>query len=800
MAAIPVGAEFAVNTKTENAQIFPEITRLSNGGFVVAWHDGTDPNTTAPFDVRLRLFDPSGNPVTVGGDANDFIPTVGVDGSQINPSIASLGENGFVVTWFDEDTSTIYARRFNNNGTAVDAVDRVVQTLPGVIEPHALSVAGKADGSFAVVWSNDGEPDVFLQVFDPRGTGDGSFLPEPDPANINPVDPNQSRPDIASMGDNFIVTWTSGANALEDDVMGRVFAPDGSALSPTEIPIAIGSAEQDLAAVTALPNGGFVTTWYQQETDQIMVGRFNADGTPVGTPLTVNTAQTDSGPVDIAAFGNDYFVVTWTSVTLDVMAQVFVLDDTAGATPLPGQGNFLVGQVDGLQVTPTVTALDGARFAISWSDFRDPAAETDFGIRAQIFKVASDGGGNQPAAFTGDVTGGVVEAGTSTPGIPTATGTLVVTDPDGPDTLQPIVAGTRSIWGYGTVELTRDGVWTYTLDSANPTVDRLAAGETLTDRFVALAADGTQQVVTITITGADDGRTIMGTPEPDTLVGTSDDDVIRGLAGRDTLTGGAGDDSIDGGRGLDTAVFSGDLAGYRLTRIDERTVEIVDIDPSDGDDGTDVLSSIELLRFGGADPVTIGSLAGQPDWTLERDDVGVTAATYQLFLHGVPAAGGFDYLVMSDVNGADLNDPYYFIFNLENRYLNFASNLGTASPDGAAWFDTEYGALTYEQAVGKAFASIVTADALRAIGADPAVALDFFLDGRAFFEAVAAERVVRPGVDLAEATKIVMLGSMLYEAVKANVGSYGQAVNDFADIVYASGTHEDLGSSLFAVA
>ncbi|MCR9152306.1 MAG: VCBS domain-containing protein, partial [Rhodobacteraceae bacterium] len=46
--------------------------------------------------------------------------------------------------------------------------------------------------------------------------------------------------------------------------------------------------------------------------------------------------------------------------------------------------------------------------------------------------------------------------------------------------------------------------WTYTLDIADPTVDALGAGDTLTDTFTVEAADGTEQTVTITITGANE--------------------------------------------------------------------------------------------------------------------------------------------------------------------------------------------------------------------------------------------------------------------------------------------------------
>ena len=47
--------------------------------------------------------------------------------------------------------------------------------------------------------------------------------------------------------------------------------------------------------------------------------------------------------------------------------------------------------------------------------------------------------------------------------------------------------------------LTATGVWTYTLDNSNAAVQALNGAATLTDSFTALTADGTAQLVTITI-------------------------------------------------------------------------------------------------------------------------------------------------------------------------------------------------------------------------------------------------------------------------------------------------------------
>ena len=57
---------------------------------------------------------------------------------------------------------------------------------------------------------------------------------------------------------------------------------------------------------------------------------------------------------------------------------------------------------------------------------------------------------------------------------------------------------------YGTAHIDSTGKWVYELDSANPAVNQLAAGQQLTDTFEVQSADGTTHTVTVKIRGTDD--------------------------------------------------------------------------------------------------------------------------------------------------------------------------------------------------------------------------------------------------------------------------------------------------------
>lgn len=90
---------------------------------------------------------------------------------------------------------------------------------------------------------------------------------------------------------------------------------------------------------------------------------------------------------------------------------------------------------------------------------------------------------------------------------------------------------------------------------------------------------------------------ILGGEGNDTIDGKSGADQLYGEAGNDTLIVDGDDTIIDGGADIDTAVIAGDFTGYSLDFGAPGVITLTDTDPSDGDDGTYTLTSIETLQF-----------------------------------------------------------------------------------------------------------------------------------------------------------------------------------------------------------
>jgi len=105
-----VGSEFRVNTWTTGDQDIPSVSSFYNGGFVVVWHsNGQD---GSGFGIYGQRFDSDGSKVGSEFQVNTWTPN-----DQIYPSITSLSNGGFVVVWQsngqDGSGSGVYGRIFS---------------------------------------------------------------------------------------------------------------------------------------------------------------------------------------------------------------------------------------------------------------------------------------------------------------------------------------------------------------------------------------------------------------------------------------------------------------------------------------------------------------------------------------------------------------------------------------------------------------------------------------------------------------------------------------------------------------
>jgi hypothetical protein len=137
----------------------PSIAQLSNGNFVVVWRDGefaSDPVNDPGSEVRARIFDPSGQPVS-----DTFTVNSEITADQYNPDVAALSDGRFVVVWQDSaeapgipaPTATVRAQVFDADGARLD--DEFQVNTPSRINAGDPSVTSLGGDRFAVAWTGD---------------------------------------------------------------------------------------------------------------------------------------------------------------------------------------------------------------------------------------------------------------------------------------------------------------------------------------------------------------------------------------------------------------------------------------------------------------------------------------------------------------------------------------------------------------------------------------------------------------------------------------------------------------------
>ncbi|WP_293681249.1 right-handed parallel beta-helix repeat-containing protein, partial [uncultured Phenylobacterium sp.] len=188
-----------------------------------------------------------------------------------------------------------------------------------------------------------------------------------------------------------------------------------------------------------------------------------------------------------------------------------------------------------------------------------------------------------------------------------------------------------------------------------------------------------------------------------------------------------------------------------------------------------------------AGPRDAGGLDGaettMPDYGLADATTSVATLAYQFFTGKIPTAAGLDYLVSpSGPNPNNLNSAYYQDFNIENRYINFAVNLGKLG-EGRDGFVSAYGGLTLEQATKKAYGVIFGAEPTNA-KVDQLLDATFVISGQTLSRADYFALYGGDGLN-GIGTKAAVVGFLLVEAEKADLGVYAKSnaafLTDLAD-------------------
>ena len=314
----PLGGEFRINTHLSGEQGVPSIAAVGDGGFVAVWNsDGQDGDG---WGIYGQLFDAEAKPVR----GEFLVNSNWTRGGQRVPGVASNDGGDFVVVWDgagEGDEWGVYGQRFDGRGARVGEVFRATPTTAG--RQRFAAVAPVDGGGFAVAWEHEGEDGgdpfgVRARIFGPSGRPTG----EPFPVNSH-MDGRQRYPTLAGHpSGGFVALWTSeGQDGAGRGVYGQRFSADGGRQGEE---FQVNSTVQDHQWLPKVAAGadGFAAVWVSDRQDgsgaSVVFQRFGSDGTRAGSELILNGAtEGDQIVRSIAAQRDGHYLVAWESAGQD---------------------------------------------------------------------------------------------------------------------------------------------------------------------------------------------------------------------------------------------------------------------------------------------------------------------------------------------------------------------------------------------------------------------------------------------------------------------------------------------------
>jgi predicted RNA-binding protein with TRAM domain len=355
-----IGPEVRINTYTPGSQDTPSVAGLSNSGYVVTWSsEGQDGSESGIYAQRYR--------VGGGRDGGEFQVNTTTAGRQLFPSVASLTDGGFVVTWFsfgqdDEGYSRdICGQRYDAAGARVGS-EFQVNTMTAVHQGN--SVAGLSNGGFVVTWDTFDVGPVWRaygQLYGADGGKVGAEFQIAAPSGRLPAAVS-----VASLSNGgFVTTWESDRpGSRYSSIYGQRYSAAGAKVGAEFRANSRYSKDARGAVAAGLSNGGFVVIWSFWRS--VFAQRYSPEGLREGENFEVNTGR-NAARSSAARLADGGFIVIWDSARDQLGSGFDVYGQRFSATGARIDGEFEVNTTRlGLQGDPAVAALRNGGFVVTW--------------------------------------------------------------------------------------------------------------------------------------------------------------------------------------------------------------------------------------------------------------------------------------------------------------------------------------------------------------------------------------------------------------------------------------------------
>lgn len=358
----------------------PSLVVLSNGNQLIVY-SADDQHKRG---VWAKILDPDGNPILdLAGNPIDTefqINTTVYQDHQSAPEVTILDNGKLVVTWISGNLNggDLYGRVLNADGSEDPAV--LEYTIPTSIDDNysrGLEATALADGGYVTVWyeyhSDSSLRSVYGQVYDNDGVPQGDPFQGPDPVKYN-----HSEADVLGLdGGGFVITWSGNNGLWGGDATGGIFGQMFNVIDGEVVEVGgefhVNTsvyAEQHHSKMVALPNGGFMVLWQDDDgANALRFQHFDPVGTTVGvegtlaTTVSLNNIQTEWEAINLSGGG---IGVMWHDKYGKLYVQSFTTDGIATTeAALIDTGNR---NGNGTNFTADLKQLNDGRLVVTWED------------------------------------------------------------------------------------------------------------------------------------------------------------------------------------------------------------------------------------------------------------------------------------------------------------------------------------------------------------------------------------------------------------------------------------------------
>ncbi len=380
--------EDIVNTTTAGNQTYSTITKLSNGGYVVAWVDNNS-------SVAVQVYD--ANNAKVGSE------TKYTTNSYAKPSIVEFSNGKFAVV----DASQGSIQLFNSDGTIDGSLIATYksQNVAEVINDKIFMVYSQGS------WDSATSSNINVLKANFYNSTTNSFDSTTELTLSSVASKAMITPKISKLADGYLVSWTQtvgDGTATDFELHAQKIDTTGAKVGSevtlvNDINSFLMTNYNSLQPINAfdviqLSSTQYLATWYSNNgvtsgtstasaNYDVYAQIFNiSDNSAVGNVFQANTTTTGSQSAPSATVLSDgSFIIAWSGNGAGDTVGVFTQKYSADGTAIGGE-TLVNGTVAGSQYQSDIIATNDGGYVVSWSGAGN-------GDSVGVFKQAYDASG-----------------------------------------------------------------------------------------------------------------------------------------------------------------------------------------------------------------------------------------------------------------------------------------------------------------------------------------------------------------------------------------------------------------------